>query len=68
MCRTGRNWQIWILYEESGSVIFAMPEISKIDRGFYLQGSRHALPEQLTRIRRPYGTWKILLSAALFPT
>lgn len=28
----------------------------------------YALPKQLTEIRHPYGTWQVLLSAALFPT
>ena len=35
---------------------------------FYSWRNRHALPLQPTGSRHPYGTWKIPLSAALFPT
>lgn len=79
MCRASGNWKVWILYETGGIVntdiirayTVSKPVsafVKKFNHALYHQGSRHALPVQLTRIRHPYGTWKIPLSAALFPT
>ncbi len=43
-------------------------EINKKKPPLCPQGNCHALPAQPARTRRPCGTWKFLLSAALFPT
>ena len=50
--------------------ISALPDrqISKDMKKLYPPGNCHALPVQPARTRRPCGTWKIPLSAALFPT